>query len=87
MFSPYARFAEARFGSKSLLDGGTQTRWVNEPFIISLTSLSLRNENSIRFRYRLFGLEPEWVETSAHEIRYPRLSSGSYRFEVVTFDS
>ncbi len=78
---------KAEFGSKSLLDGRTRTRWANEPFIINLSSLSLRNENSIRFRYRLFGLEPEWVETSAREIRYPRLSPGSYRFEVVTFDS
>lgn len=84
---PIPVLLNAQFGSKSLLDGRTQMRWANEPFIINLTSLSLRNENSIRFRYRLFGLEPEWVETSAREIRYPRLSPGSYRFEVVTFDS
>jgi len=77
----------AHFGTESLLSGRTMAHWANEPFIVDLTSLSLRNEKSIRFRYRLLGLEPEWVETSAREIRYPRLSPGSYRFEVLTVDS
>jgi signal transduction histidine kinase/ActR/RegA family two-component response regulator len=40
----------------------------------------------MRFRYRLSGLEPDWIETANREVRYPRLTPRAYRFEVVALD-
>jgi len=84
---PAPIIARADFGSRSLLGGHADLRWSNSPLTIGLASLSFRNEQAIKFRYRLVGLETDWVETSAHEIRYPRPSAGSYRFEAVALNS
>jgi hypothetical protein len=35
-----------------------------------------------RFRYRLDGLDPVWIETAGRSARYPLLRPGPYRFEV-----
>jgi ligand-binding sensor domain-containing protein len=44
--------------------------------------LTFRNPGSLRYRYRLVGLEDELVETRLHEARYAALGPGRYRFEV-----
>ena len=44
--------------------------------------LSFRNENSVRFRYRMAGVDREWTEVSRGEARYPNLEPGNYTFEV-----
>ena len=40
----------------------------------------------VRFRYRLSGVDADWVETSQAEVRYAALPFGSYRFEVQAID-
>jgi signal transduction histidine kinase/CheY-like chemotaxis protein len=77
----------ADFGPRSLLNGRADVPWAANPLTIGLASLTFRNEKAIRFRYRLRGLEPEWVETSERAVRYPRLSPRSYRFEVMAVNS
>ncbi|KAF1004475.1 MAG: Signal transduction histidine-protein kinase BarA [Luteibacter sp.] len=42
--------------------------------------------NPVRFRYRLSGVDQDWVETSQAEVRYAALPSGSYRFDVQAVD-
>jgi signal transduction histidine kinase/ligand-binding sensor domain-containing protein/CheY-like chemotaxis protein len=42
--------------------------------------------NPVRFRYRLSGVDPDWVETAAREVRYASLPPGSYRFELQAID-
>ena len=37
----------------------------------------------MRFRYRLKGLEEQWVETRAGSARYPALRPGGYQFQVM----
>lgn len=37
---------------------------------------------SLRFQYRLTGLEPGWIATSRGSVRYADLQPGPYRFEV-----
>jgi signal transduction histidine kinase/ActR/RegA family two-component response regulator len=54
---------------------------------IALAALSFRDEKSIKIRYRLTGLEQDWVETSAREIRYAQLAARTYRFEAVAVDT
>src|SRR5581483_10404258 len=79
-------FVTANYGHKNLLKGRPYLKWGSDSFTVSLASLALRNERGIKFRYRLVGLEPEWVETSEREIRYPALSPRAYRFEAMALD-
>ncbi|PYT27034.1 MAG: hypothetical protein DMG58_21250 [Acidobacteria bacterium] len=37
----------------------------------------------MRFRYRMIGLEEDWIQTAEHAVRYPALPPGDYRFEVL----
>lgn len=42
--------------------------------------------NPVHFRYRLSGVDNDWVETAQREVRYASLPSGSYRFELQAVD-
>lgn len=77
----------ARIGAEDLLEGSRQLKASKNALEIGLTSLQFRNEKSIRFRYRLDGLDQDWVEASKWEIRYPRLLPRSYHFEAAAVDS
>jgi signal transduction histidine kinase/ligand-binding sensor domain-containing protein len=47
------------------------------------TAMSFAAPESAQFRYRLAGLEDEWIEAGTQRsVTYPRLPSGHYRFEV-----
>jgi signal transduction histidine kinase/ligand-binding sensor domain-containing protein/ActR/RegA family two-component response regulator len=50
--------------------------------VLSFAGLSFVNERAVRFRYRLKGLEEDWVETAQREVRYPNPPPGTYTFEV-----
>jgi signal transduction histidine kinase/streptogramin lyase/ActR/RegA family two-component response regulator len=50
--------------------------------VLSFAGLSFVNERAVRFRYRLNGLEEDWVETAQREVRYANPPPGSYTFEV-----
>ena len=84
---PAPLITNADFGARSLLLGPQKIPWADNSLNIGLASLSFRNEQAIRFRYRLVGLEPEWVETASREIRFPRLSPHAYRFEAAAIDA
>jgi signal transduction histidine kinase/ligand-binding sensor domain-containing protein/ActR/RegA family two-component response regulator len=40
----------------------------------------------VRFRYRLAGVDEDWVDTVQREVRYASLPPGNYRFEVQAID-
>jgi signal transduction histidine kinase len=40
----------------------------------------------VRFRYRLSGVDEDWVDTAQREVRYASLPPGNYRFEVQAID-
>jgi diguanylate cyclase (GGDEF)-like protein len=61
--------------------------WSAEPLTVSLAALNFSDAYRIYFRYRLLGLESEWVETNEETVRYPRLDPGSYRFQAETVDA
>ena len=46
------------------------------------STLSFQNEDRVRFRYRLNGLDEEWRMTSQRRVEYPRIPPGRYTFEV-----
>ena len=77
--------SEMSFGGEEIANGSS-VAWSANPLTISITALSFRDVRHMHFRYRLLGLEPEWVETPEETIRYPRLEPGNYRFQAATVD-
>lgn len=50
---------------------------------IDFTALTFRDPNSLRFRYRLEGYDPEWIDVGARRAAfYTNLPPGDYRFRV-----
>ena len=51
---------------------------------IRYTALSLTNATANRFRYRMDGLDPSWIDAgTAREALYTNLGPGNYRFRVI----
>ena len=66
--------------------GPLHLRWSGDPLDIHFSSLAFRWSGSVRFRYRLRGVDRAWVETASHEARYPAPPSGKLVFEVMAVD-
>jgi signal transduction histidine kinase len=55
----------------------------NRSFDASFSALTFLNEKEVRFRYRLAGLETNWIETDQRQALYHGLEPGNYTFEVM----
>jgi len=69
----------------------TQTlelKYGQSPFSIEFTSPNAKLPEQLRYRYRLNGLETEWIESGENNQRatYTNLSAGDYVFEVQAYD-
>ena len=83
-----ARIEEASWGGRELpVDRPSQVSWQTGDLAVDFAVFSYRNEAAVSFRYRLVGLEDDWVSTRNHSVRYPKLPPGRYRLEVVSEDS
>ncbi|MEG9437649.1 diguanylate cyclase [Edaphobacter sp. HDX4] len=81
------RLVSATLGSKTLSLASTNLLpWQDAPLRVRFTSLNFAREGSMRFRYRLSGLEVEWNETGSNRIRYPAVPPGDYRLELQAID-
>lgn len=51
---------------------------------IDFLGLDFRNQDQLRYKYRLIGLDSNWTESNRESnlARYPSLPAGDYRFEV-----
>jgi len=83
---PASVFSQATFGAQAIGNGAV-VRWSASPLTISMASLSFRDARHIHIRYRLLGLESEWVETEEKNVRYARLEPGDYRFQTMAVDA
>jgi diguanylate cyclase (GGDEF)-like protein len=79
-------FSQVAFGSATLANGA-RIPWSPSPLAVNVAALEFRDAGHILLRYRLLGVEPEWVETSDRTIRYPSLDPGSYRLQAMLVDS
>jgi diguanylate cyclase (GGDEF)-like protein len=77
--------SQVAFGNRILAEGD-KVDWKPAPLTILIASLSFRDHRHIHFRYRLEGLEQEWVDTADRTVRYARLDPGTYRFDVARVD-
>lgn len=82
------RLTSAWLGDKplSVSGGRNRWRWHNSPLNISFSSPNYNREGSLRFRYRLVGLEQSWSKTSENSLHYAAVPPGDYRFEVQALD-
>lgn len=63
----------------------TQTFSHNENyFIFNFAGLWFTNPESVNYRYKLEGFDPDWKVSKDHLASYPSLPPGSYRFRVQT---
>ena len=61
---------------------GEEVPYSRRSFDAGYAALSFVNEDSMRFRHRLLGLDPTWTETRQIEAHYPGLWPGYYTLEV-----
>ena len=85
LFAPQnltARIEAARRGTQPLaLNQPWTLPWSTAPLEVNLASLHYRNRSSLRFHYRMAGLELNWAESAIPQLRYAALPPGDYEFE------
>jgi signal transduction histidine kinase/ligand-binding sensor domain-containing protein len=55
---------------------------------IAYTGLSFINSDQVKFKYKLEGLDTDWVEVGTRRVAYfPNLSPGDYNFQVIAANS
>lgn len=55
--------------------------------IISYTGISFRDGGNLQYKYRLKGLDDDWIYTNNTEVEYAFLPGGKYQFEVLAINS
>ena len=82
MAAPVMLTSAALGGSNAGLGTAISVPWSRRSLTIDFAALTFVNEDTVRFRYRIAGLEERWAETQLREAHFPSLSAGSYTFEV-----
>ncbi len=92
----YSTFKKQRPVFIEQLQYGTKTHYPGETILlpadyeqvtIYFNSLNLSDPGNIRFRYKLVGLNKDWIELgSTREITFETLSYGKYEFQVESSD-
>ncbi len=77
--------SQISFGTEALTRR-SEVPWSASTLAVDVASLNFRDASHIRIRYRLLGIESDWVETAERSVRYPRLEPGAYRFQAVAVD-
>lgn len=54
----------------------------NNNIQFNFSGISFKSLGNIHFKYRLKGLEKEWIKTSNRTVRYSALPAGKYSFEI-----
>ncbi len=75
--------------TSALLGGRPLSRtipWSHDPLVVRFSALDYRDATSVRFRYRLAGVDQDWVDTGGNEVRYPQLPAGKLVFSVMAYD-
>jgi len=68
------------------LDPATQQitlPWAAQPLYIQLSSSAMRNRSELVFRYRMVGLQPDWIDSHSGTAVFSALPPGSYTFEAM----
>lgn len=82
------RITRASLGEMGLEAGGPhRLPWnANAALKLHLTDLEYGERRPAVLKVRLNGLSDEWFETRDHDLHYPGLAPGRYRFEAIAID-
>ena len=69
-------------GIAAPLAGAVEVPYSRRSFNAGFAALTFVNEDSVRFRHRLLGLDSTWTETRQTEAHYGGLPPGRFTFEV-----
>ena len=85
LLPPPVRITGLAFGSHRLRDPSSTTLPAGASRVeIDYTALSLTIPKRVRFRYRLAGVDDDWVEAgNRRQAFYTNLEPGDYRFQVI----
>src|ERR1035437_5245421 len=64
------------------LGGGVEVPYSRRSFSVGFAALTFVNEDAVRFRHRLLGLDPTWTETRQTDAHYAGLPPGRFTLEV-----
>ncbi len=76
--------SEATIGSRPLTD--QQIPYTRGAFSIQLGTPSYGAEQSVRFKYRLSGIDSDWVTSSSGAVRYPFVPPGRHTLTIIGVD-
>lgn len=72
------------FVSERLKDGKLNLDAGNLRYRIKFTALSYQSPEKVNFKYKLSGIDDDWVETvNEREVQYTNLPPGKYDFQVI----
>lgn len=57
------------------------------PVVVAFGALDFRDADGLRFRYRLRGIDQDWVDTTERSVRFASLPAGRVRFELEQVDT
>jgi len=60
--------------------------WTREPLRVHVAALPFDDRSSIVYKYRLIGVDQDWISTGSPDLRYSALPGGNYRLEVYAED-
>ncbi|MGA3263450.1 MAG: diguanylate cyclase [Terracidiphilus sp.] len=62
---------------------GITLPWSTQPLQVQISSSTLRNRSELIFKYRMQGLQPEWIESRSSLAVFSALPPGNYVFEAI----
>ncbi len=81
--APPPVITSARFGTHSADPAlPAEVSFRDHDFLVTFSGLTFLSEKNVRFRYRLVGLDRDWIETALREAHYSSLPAGDYTFQV-----
>ncbi len=81
---PPVVFTTVKFGDQAVdPPTGIRVPYSRHSLQVRFAALTFIQESGVLFRYRLAGVDPNWVETTQRELNYPRLPPGGYTLEVM----
>jgi diguanylate cyclase (GGDEF)-like protein len=79
-----ASITSIRRGDASYSGGNEITLpWASVPLRFQISSPAMRNRSELVFRYRMEGLQPDWIEATDGVAAFAGLSPGEYTFEAM----
>lgn len=61
--------------------------WDKNSFVFHFSGISFSSLGNVRYKYRILGVEDDWIFTDESSIRFPNLPFGDYALELVAISS